>query len=110
MASYGLLFHFFLSYLWATVFLVAALRIPRLVSRPWLSVPMLGIIVFLSMRLLVLPLSAYPRPVSFKLLTTTMDLVAHILLFGLPIVIATKNALQRSRFDSPSVSAQSELR
>jgi hypothetical protein len=45
------------------------------------------------MRLVVLPLSAFPRPVTFKPLATVMDLASHIFLFGLPIVWATRKAI-----------------
>ena len=43
-----------------------------------------GIFVFFSMRLVVLPLSAFPYPVTFKPLATTLDLLSHAVLFGVP--------------------------
>jgi hypothetical protein len=53
-----------------------------------------GAVVFLSMRLIVLPLSAYPRPVTFKPLATVLDGLSHMLLFALPIVLAVRRALR----------------
>src|SRR3569833_462950 len=63
-AALGLAFHFGLSYLWAMLFLAVAARLPVLVRRPLPSGMLFGIVVFLCMRLVVLPLSAFPRPVT----------------------------------------------
>jgi uncharacterized membrane protein YagU involved in acid resistance len=95
-AVLGLVFHFALSYLWTTVFLVAAWRVPALLRRPLVSGIVFGVVVFLIMRLLVLPFSAFPFPVTFKPLGSTLDLLSHMLLFGVPIAIsASKTALAR---------------
>ncbi len=60
-----------------------------MLARPLLSAVLFGLLVFLAMRLVVLPLSAFPRPVTFQPLSTVLDLASHMLLFGLPIVWAT---------------------
>jgi uncharacterized membrane protein YagU involved in acid resistance len=91
-AGLGLLLHFGMSYLWAGIFLVAARRLPRLVRQPILSGILFGIAVFLTMRLVVLPLSAFPYPVTFKPLATMLDLLSHTFLFGVPIALATRRA------------------
>jgi hypothetical protein len=52
-----------------------------------------GVLVFLCMRLIVLPLSAFPRPVSFEPLASTLDLLSHMFLFGVPIAAAASKAL-----------------
>jgi len=44
--------------------------------------------VFLVMRLVVLPLSAFPYPVSFKPMSVIPDLMSHMFLFGIPIAWA----------------------
>ena len=92
-AALGLLFHFLLSYLWAAIFFVIAWHVPALTRRPLLSGIGFGVIVFFAMRLVVLPLSAFPFPVTFKLFNSAMDLLSHMFLFGLPIAIATRKAL-----------------
>src|SRR5262245_6342593 len=66
-ALLGLVGHFAMSFLWAALFVAVASRVPQLVARPWISGPVYGVLVFLAMRLVVLPLSAFPYPVSFKL-------------------------------------------
>lgn len=92
-ATLGVLYHFVLSLLWAGLFALVARRFPRLVWRPLATSLVFGAVVFLAMRLVVLPLSAYPFPVRFELLATVMDGASHVLLFALPIVLATRLAL-----------------
>ncbi|MEJ6001281.1 hypothetical protein [Paucibacter soli] len=64
-----------------------------LALHPLLAGGLFGALVFLAMRLLVLPLSAFPYPVSFKPLATALDLLSHMLLFGVPIAWAAQRAL-----------------
>jgi uncharacterized membrane protein YagU involved in acid resistance len=91
-AALGLVLHFCMSYLWAGIFLVVARRVPRLVREPMLTGIVLGVVVFFTMRLVVLPLSAFPYPVTFKPLATVLDLLSHTFLFGVPIALATRRA------------------
>jgi len=92
-AALGLTLHFGMSFLWAGVFVVAAGLVPALAFHPLMSGIAFGAIVFFVMRLVVLPLSAYPFPVTFRPLATTLDLLSHALLFGAPIAWATQRAL-----------------
>jgi uncharacterized membrane protein YagU involved in acid resistance len=92
-AALGLVLHFALSLLWATIFLGLALLAPSLVRYPLAVGAGFGIAVFLAMRLVVLPVSAFPYPVTFKPLATTLDLLSHAFLFGLPIAWAVRKAL-----------------
>ena len=94
-AAAGLACHFGLAFLWALLFLVAARNWPALVRRPLLSGVAFGVVVFLCMRLVVLPLSAFPRPVTFKPLATALDLSSHMFLFGLPIAWAASKSIVR---------------
>jgi len=92
-AALGLALHFAISLLWAGLFLALALRLPALTLHPLLAGVLFGALVFLAMRLLVLPLSAFPYPVSFKPLATVLDLLSHMLLFGVPIAWAVHKAM-----------------
>ena len=92
-AILGLVAHFAMSFLWAALFVAAASQKPRLVSKPVLAGAVFGVIVFLTMRLVVLPLSAFPHPVRFELLSAGLDLLSHMFLFGLPIALAARKAL-----------------
>ena len=93
MAMAGTAFHFVLSWLWACMFVAASRRLPWLVAKPWLSAFAFGTLVFLTMRLVVLPLSAFPYPVTFKPVATALDLMSHAFLFGVPIAWAVQKAL-----------------
>lgn len=93
MAACGLLAHFALSLLWAGVLLTLARVRPAIVKIPLLAGCLFGIGVFLAMRLVVLPLSAFPFPVSFKSLGAALDLLSHMFLFGTPIAFAVRRAV-----------------
>jgi uncharacterized membrane protein YagU involved in acid resistance len=93
-AALGLVLHFALSYIWATLLGVAAWHMPRLVCHPLLTGIVFGIVVFLTMRLVVKPLSAFPFPVTFKPLSSILDLLSHMFLFGTPIAIALSKAVR----------------
>lgn len=92
-SALGIGCHFAMSVLWAAVFALAARRLPALARRPVVAGLVFGVVVFLCMRLLVLPLSAYPRPVTFKPLATVLDLLSHMLLFGVPIAVVVGRAV-----------------
>jgi len=92
-AALGLALHFAMSYLWAGAFLAWARLAPALAQHFVISGVLFGAVVFLAMRLLVLPLSAFPYPVTFKPLATVLDLLSHALLFGVPIAWAAQRAL-----------------
>lgn len=99
-SALGVACHFGLSLIWATLFAVVAWRYPRMVRWPLLAGVVFGVMVFLSMRLVVLPLSAYPRAVTFKPLATVLDLLSHMLLFGTPIAVAVSRAIRACRPDN----------
>jgi uncharacterized membrane protein YagU involved in acid resistance len=89
-AALGLALHFLMSWLIATIFYAGSRHVPLLVRRPVLGGALFGIGVFLVMRLVVLPLSAFPYPVSFKPLATATDLLSHMFLFGVPIALTAR--------------------
>jgi uncharacterized membrane protein YagU involved in acid resistance len=93
MAAGGLALHFGLSFLWAAAFLALAGWKPALAGNPWIAGALFGVVVFFTMRLVVLPLSAFPYPVSFKPVATALDLLSHMLLFGVPIAWAARRAV-----------------
>jgi uncharacterized membrane protein YagU involved in acid resistance len=95
-AAFGLACHFALSFVWMAIFFFAARRLPALAGEPLLAAVGYGLLVFFTMRLVVLPLSAFPRPVTFNAFSWGMDILSHIFLFSLPIVWATRKVLRRS--------------
>lgn len=95
-AGIGFVSHFALSLGWAALFVGLAMRL-RVAARPWLSGPVFGTVVFLGMRLVVLPLSAFPRPVNFDMQAALYDLLSHMFLFGLPIALAARTFMPGRR-------------
>jgi uncharacterized membrane protein YagU involved in acid resistance len=93
-AAIGLACHFALSFAWMALFFFAARRVPALAAKPLLTAIAYGLLVLLAMRLVVLPLSAFPRPVKFNAFSWGMDLLSHIFLFSLPIVWATRKVVR----------------
>ena len=91
-AALGLALHFAMAIAFAGAFVLASRRLPLLVRRPYLFGGLFGVGVFLFMRFVVLPWSAFPHPVSFKPLATTLDLLSHVFLFGIPIALAARAA------------------
>jgi hypothetical protein len=96
-AALGLALHFLMSWLWASGFLFVAIQSKVLRRWPIAAGMAFGFVVFFAMRLVVLPLSAYPFPVNFRPLATTLDLLSHMLLFGVPIAWAAARALGAQR-------------
>jgi uncharacterized membrane protein YagU involved in acid resistance len=94
MAAFGLAAHFGLSVTWAGVYLLLARSMPRFVVRHALVAGVaFGVLVFLAMRLIVLPVSAFPFPVRFEPVATVLDLLSHMFLFGVPIAWACRKAM-----------------
>lgn len=91
-AALGTFLHFFIACGAAAVYYVASSRIPILVRRAVPCGLAFGFAVFLTMKYLIVPLSAFPgpqAPVSWRIVGT---LFAHLVLFGLPIALLTRRA------------------
>lgn len=94
-ATLGLSLHFLLAFMFAAAFFVIGRR-HRILTRHAVAFGVLyGLVVFAIMNFLVLPLSAFPHPVTFPPLATVTDLLSHMLFIGLPIAFATRRALSR---------------
>ena len=95
MAAFGLAAHFALSVAWAGVYLLLVRSMPPIVARHAIVAGVaFGILVFLAMRLVVLPVSAFPFPVRFRPVATFLDLLSHTFLFGVPIAVAIRKAVR----------------
>ena len=92
-AVLGLALHFFIAFSAAAIFYFAAKAIPLLAQRAVLFGILYGLAIYAVMNLVVLPLSAFPRKVTFPLLATTTGLAVHMFLIGLPISLAVRRAL-----------------
>jgi hypothetical protein len=95
-AALGTLLHFFISLGAATVFYVASGKFPFLVRRAVVSGLVFGFCVLLTMRYVIVPLSAAEsirRPITWWFLGT---LFTHLVLFGLPISLFTSRARRQA--------------
>lgn len=95
-ALLGLAAHFALSIGWAAMFVTLAARMPLLLRKPFVTCALFGLVVFLVMRLVVLPLSGFPYPVTVFSKAAGLDLLSHVLLFAPPIVFAAARMSRRA--------------
>jgi uncharacterized membrane protein YagU involved in acid resistance len=91
-AALGFILHFLMAFLLAALFVYATRRSQFVTRNPVFAGAVFGIIVFFVMRLVVLPLSAFPHPVTFRPFAWSLDLLSHMFLFGVPIAWAAKKA------------------
>jgi hypothetical protein len=93
----GLLLHFAIGLCIATVYYLACLRWPVLLSRAVVCGLIYGMIAYLGMNYVVIPLSA-AHSGSFHLTYFVIEIIGHAFLVGLPIaLIARKSATARAR-------------
>jgi hypothetical protein len=86
-AVLGLLCHLLIAMVAAIVFSLAIRCLPSLVRHYLLSGALYGVIVFLFMNLVVIPLSAMPKR-PFTLSGVMTQVLIHIFCVGLPISLA----------------------
>lgn len=91
-AALGLLLHFLMVALMAGIFYLASRQVPLLVRRAVVSGILYGAVIYAVMNLVVLPLSAFPRKVTFTALSLGTGLLVHMFLVGLPIALAVRKA------------------
>jgi hypothetical protein len=91
-AGLGLFLHFCLALAMAAIFYGASRVLPGLVR--W-AVPaglLYGAAIYAAMNLVVVPLSAFPRKLSFPPIVLVTGLLVHMFCIGLPIALATRAA------------------
>ena len=86
----GLACHFGITLAAAAVFLIAYKRLSLPGKSPLLAGAILGVLVYVFMHAVVLPLSAIPFKMTYSPWTVTRDLAVHILLVGVPIALCVR--------------------
>jgi len=89
-AILGFALHFFIAFSWAAIFYLASRVIPALTRHAVIAGVFYGCLIYAVMNLVVLPLSAYPRKVTFPLLVLVTGLLVHMFCIGLPISLAVR--------------------
>ena len=99
-AALGFALHFFIMFCVVIVFYFATKTLPALIRRPIASGAIYGVIVYLVMYWIVVPLSRIgPRPHSLS--NDTTAILIHIFLIGLPIaLIVSHYSLQKTTSNS----------
>ena len=92
-AALGLVLHFAIAFSAAAIFYLASKAIPFLTRHPVVSGLFYGFLIYAVMNLVVLPLSAFPRKVSFPLMVLVTGLLVHMFCIGLPISLAVRRTL-----------------
>ncbi|HEY3663091.1 MAG TPA: hypothetical protein VGL24_08055 [Chthoniobacterales bacterium] len=92
-AALGLALHFCIALLWAVIFYQASKALPFLTRYPVIAGLLFGILIYAVMNLVVLPLSSFPRKVSFPLLVLATGILVHMFGIGLPISLAVRRTL-----------------
>jgi len=88
----GLILHFLIAAIVTTAFVGACAHFPALQQFFWISGPIYGVIVFLVMNLIVVPLSARPeRPAP--VMVVAVQIVIHMFFVGLPIAMSSNRFL-----------------
>jgi hypothetical protein len=88
--------HYAIALCMASGYCFAAQRWRVLTRRPWLWGPLYGIVLYIGMNALIVPLSAAATPWRWHWIQLA-HLTAHMLLVGLPCALATAHALRNDR-------------
>lgn len=94
-ALLGLLVHFALMAIMATVFMLLVRARPVLLAWPWRTAVAYGVITYLVMNWLVVPLR-FHTPLPPKTLSIVTQAFAHIVLVGIPMTFIARRYLRSS--------------
>ena len=86
-AALGAFFHFFISVCAAAIYYLASRRFSFLTRRVAISGAIFGVLMFLAMHFIVVPLSAI-KPSPMKVGNVIGELCSHVFLFGMVIAYA----------------------
>ncbi len=92
----GILLHFAVAACIASVFYLASSRWSLLLNRPVIFGPIYGVIAYLVMNYVVIPLSA-ARHGKFHLSYFLIEMAGHALLVGLPIALIAHHSAERAQ-------------
>src|SRR3954451_17784498 len=97
-AVLGLVVHFTLMAIMATIFVLAARRFPDMLRRPLKWGVIYGLITYVAMNWVVVPLR-FDAPLPPKPLSIATQLFAHVVLVGIPFALITARTLRGSMLE-----------
>jgi hypothetical protein len=104
-ALLGAALHYFIAFSIVIVYWVAAKSLPLLTRHAVICGIVYGILVYIFMNFVVIPLSNAARPARFNPLWVSCSVVVHMFLIGLPAALFARSAITASRvsgaFDRP---------
>jgi hypothetical protein len=86
----GFVSHYAIVFVAAALYYSASRRLPMLRSRAVVCGALFGVLVYLFMNFVVLPVSAFPYQLSYTAARVLEGFVSHALLVGLPIALAIR--------------------
>lgn len=92
-AALGLFLHFVIATGATAVFVAVSLRVPALLKRPFVWGPLYGLVVYVVMRFVVLPLSLIRMQPFAVNIGFANQIFAHVFLVGIPIVVVASRLL-----------------
>lgn len=95
-AALGVVAHYGILFVIAAAFVDACMRRPALVQQPLRHGVLLGVLVYVLMHAVIVPLSAAPLSLPNGLGDIISGLLVHIVLVGLPIVHVARHVLGRA--------------
>ncbi|HSD73985.1 MAG TPA: hypothetical protein VLB75_04395 [Steroidobacteraceae bacterium] len=88
----GLVSHYGILLVAAAIYLAASKRVHILQTHALASGALFGVLVYLFMNFVVLPLSAFPYPLSYPPLRLLEGFVSHAIFVGIPIALAIRRS------------------
>ena len=93
----GLMVHYGLMAIMVAIFVLAARKLPELSAQPLLWSMIYGLVTYVVMNLIVVPLR-FPAAWPPKMLAICTQLFAHVVLVGIPTAFIARNYLRRVGF------------
>ena len=103
-ALLGLALHFFIAFLMALAYVLASKRLPVLTARPWLMGAFYGVVLFVVMNFVVVPLT----PIGWRTPTPMgafRALVPHVVFVGPAIALAAARRRSYAGMHAPAPSS-----
>ena len=89
----GAALHFCVAIGWALGYVYLVRQQPQLLTRPWVSGAIFGIVVYVFMEIVTLTAGLYHRPKPVEL---EIALIAHIFFYGIPVALLVSRSLLRA--------------
>ena len=86
----GVVSHYSTLFIAAAIYYVASRSVPALRSQAWACGALFGVMVYLFMNFVVLPLSAFPYQLTYPPMRLLEGFASHAVFVGIPIALAIR--------------------